>query len=331
MNKEINIELIGVGKYLPSRKVAASGIDNTLKTKLGWSLNATGVKYRFFSDGETSSEMGAKAINEAIKNTNISKFDFDALVSVGGTTQQPIPCTASLIAAQLGLRKGLIAFDVNATCLGFLVALDLLAKQISLGCYNRVALVASEIASEGLNWQQKESAALFGDGAAAVIIGPGKKGGSKIIASHFETYSEGVEFCQIRGGSAKLHAKYHSKENSSEYLFDMHGSSLFKLVMKKLPSFLKDLLAQANLALSDIDLVIPHQASLSALTLLRKRLGLSEKKFFINVHEHGNIISASIPLALHDALNQDRIQRGNKVLLLGSSAGVSLGGVVLEY
>ena len=331
MSKDMDIEILSISKYLPSKLVSPMEIDQKLNVEEGWSLKATGIKSRYFSDGETTAEMGAQALHDAVKNTDIALEDLDAIVSVSGTVQQLIPCTASLIAAQLGLHDGLATFDINATCLGFLVGLDLLACKISLGKYKTVALIASEIASEGLNWKQKESAALFGDGAAAIIIGIGKKGSSKILASHFEAYPEGVKYCQIRGGSLLLHAKHYSEDNHEEYLFDMQGSKLFKLVMKKMPQFIEDLLSQINLTLKDIDLVIPHQASLSALILMRKRLGLSEEQFFINIQEQGNTISASIPMALHDAQKQGRVQRGDKILLIGSSAGVSLGGIILEY
>ncbi len=326
-----NVKIVAIGKHLPSKKVSAAEIDDKLNSTKGWSLRATGIKNRYFAENESTAEMGAKALKKALNQTNLALDDLDTIVAVSGTTQQPIPCTAALIANHLGICDGITTFDINATCLGFLVGLDLLTNQLNIKKDQTVALIASEISSIGLNWEQKESASLFGDGAAAVIISSKKSEASKILASHFETYPEGASLCQIQGGSTKLHAKFHSTNNQSDYLFDMQGTSLFKLVMKKTPDFLKKLLAQANLKLEDIDMVIPHQASLSGLTLLRKRLGIPEEKFFIHVQEIGNTIAASIPIALHDAQQQGRIKRGDKVLLIGSSAGVSIGAIILEY
>jgi 3-oxoacyl-[acyl-carrier-protein] synthase-3 len=296
----------------------------------GWTLAASGVEKRYVSDGEPSSQMAAQAVQRALDQAGLDLSEIDALVSVSGTMQQPIPSTGALIAAELGVKDGLLAFDVNATCLGFLVGLDLVAGQIALGRYERVVLVAAEVASVGLNWKQKESAALFGDGAVAVVIGKGVEGSSHLRASHFETYPEGAEYCRIQGGGTKLHAQLHSADRHEAYLFDMNGPKLFKLVARKLPRFIDQLLDKAGMALDDIDLVIPHQASQSGLQIMRRRLGIPSEKYFVNVQNQGNVIAASIPLALHDAYAQGRIKRGDKVMLLGSSAGVSLGGLILD-
>ncbi|MCB1135772.1 MAG: beta-ketoacyl-ACP synthase III [Chlamydiia bacterium] len=327
----MEITLRSISRYLPSRRVSADEMDDMLGVEEGWSLKATGVKQRFYSEGETTAQMGARALTQALHAAGMQATDLDLLVGVSGTTQQPIPCTAALLAAELGLRDSFCAFDVNATCLGFLVGLDLIASQMHLGRYSTAALVASEIASVGLNLDQKESAALFGDGSVAVILDNKSGQGIKILGTRFETFPEGASYCQIQGGSTGLHAKFFSDDNKDAYFFDMNGSKLFKLVAQRMVGFLQPLFERTGLTMDDIDLVIPHQASLSALTLLRRRLGLTEERFFINVQEQGNLIAASIPFALHDAIVQGRVRKGDKILLLGSSAGVSLGGVIIEY
>jgi 3-oxoacyl-[acyl-carrier-protein] synthase-3 len=325
------MKIMSCGKYLPKKKVPASEIDEKLGATPGWTLKATGVENRYFVEEETTSDMGAYAINDALKQSDLSLSDIDVIVSVGASAQQPIPCTAAMIAEKLGVKDSLVAFDINATCLGFLVGLDLMDAQLQMGRYKNVILVASEIASFALNWKQKESAALFGDGAAAVIITALDDRKSTIIGTSFETFPEGASYCQVTGGGTLLHPRHHSEETSARFLFDMNGPKVFKLAMRKMPPFLDKLLAKLNLTKEDVDFVIPYQASLSALTLLRKRLKFPEDKFYINVQKQGNLIAASLPVSLHSAIEEGLIKRGDKVLLLGSSAGVSLGAVIFEY
>lgn len=329
---ERNIKILGTGAYLPKRKVSSEEIDEIIGVKKGWSENKAGVKTRYFVGDETSSFMGSEAAKQAVKDAGLTLQDIDCIICGSGTMQQPIPSTASLIQEQLGLENsGIPSFDVNSTCLSFITALDMISYTMTAGRYQHVLIVSSEISSGGLNWGQNESSILFGDGAVAVVISNTNTESSRIISSHIETYSSGAHLSEIRGGGTMLHAKNHNENNKEDFLFDMNGRAIFKLSSKLIPNFMDTLFKGTELSMDDIELVVPHQASAPAMKLIRKKLGVKEEKFMTIFEDYGNMIASSIPLAFHIAIQQGKIHRGDKVLLLGTSAGLSIGGILLEY
>jgi len=325
-----NIKIVGMGKYLPEKIVTSEEIDRVLDLKPGWTEKKSGVKNRHYANGETASEMGAKAALAALAEANLSLNDIDCLVSTSGTMEQPIPCSASLIHEKLQPSKPIPAFDINSTCLSFVTGLDVISSLVHAGQYKRVLLVSTEIASIGINPKQKESYVLFGDAAVACIIEQGKEEQtSGILSSRMETYSKGAHLTEIRGGGTKHHPNHHDVEE--DFLFDMNGREVFRMSSRVIVPFVDQLLKDAGITKNELDALVPHQASGMAMRLMRSKLNIDKEKF-INVIEHyGNTIAASIPLALCDAINMGKIKRGNKVLLLGTSAGLSLGGLLLEY
>ncbi|TXK81875.1 beta-ketoacyl-ACP synthase III [Paenibacillus sp. N3.4] len=327
------VRIIGSGKYLPKRNISAKEMSDKLQVSEGWVLKKTSVETRYFVEEETASYMGARAAHAALISAGLAFGDIDCLVSTSGTMQQPIPCTAALIQREMGFEhSGIPSFDINSTCLSFVAGLDVMSYMVDAGRYRRVLLVASEIASKGLNWQQKESAALFGDGAVAVIIERTEAGGSScIVHAKMETYSSGAHYSEIRGGGTALPARLYSSEQDEDYSFDMNGEAIFRMASRLLPDFLSDLLRTAGTQMKDCKLVIPHQGSAMAMRLLRRKLGIAEEQMMNITPDHGNTIAASIPMGLHEAIRQMRIERGDRILLLGTSAGFSMGGVIFDY
>ena len=328
------IKILGTGIYLPSQEITAEEIDQKLGTQPGWTRKKVGVLKRHFVKQETNSQMGALAAKEALADANLQLEEIDCIVSASGTTEQAIPCTAALIYKELAPQhQGIPAFDLDSTCLSFITALDHLSYLIEAKRYRYLLLVSTEIASIGLNWQHKESSALFGDGAAAVVIGYDEEGTSKILASRMETYHQGAHLSEIRGGGTKYHPRTYKNGNLNlnDFLFEMDGQALYRLSARYLPRFLKRLLQSADLRLQDVDLVIPHQASPGAMRLIQKRLKIQDQQMFSYADQYGNMIAASIPLGIHLAAKQKKIKRGDCILLLGTSAGLSLGGILLVY
>lgn len=323
-----HIKILGSGKYLPKKIVSSSEIDLIIGEKDGWTEKKSGVKFRHFADEkETTSFMGAEALKNAVKNSGINMTDIDCIVSVSGTYEQAIPCNASLIQEKLGLST-VPCFDINSTCLSFVTGLDTLSYLLNAGKYNRIALVSSEIASVGVNWEQKNSCILFGDAAVCFIIEKGNE--NKTAFSLMETYSEAAHTTEIRGGGTRIHPKNYNEENKQDFLFDMDGKTVFKVASKYINGFVDRLFANTEKNISDIQLVVPHQASGMAMRIMKKKLGVENDKFMETIDKYGNTIASSIPLALHDALNEERLKEGDLVLLLGTSAGLSIGGIVFE-
>jgi len=326
------VKILGTGIYLPKTAVTDAEIDRRAGVPNGWTKKHSGVSTRYFIADETASFMGASAVKAALANAGLTLEDVDSLVCTSGTMEQPIPCTAALICERLGVKGNFPAFDINATCLSFLAGLDTMSYPIANGRYRCVVLVATEIASPGLNWNDAETCSIIGDGAAAVVIGPsGKNESSRIITARMETFPRGAHLAEIRGGGSGMHAKHFTEASQTEYLFQMDGKGIFRMICEVLPDFVDRLLAQAEMSWADFRIVIPHQASMSGLGLMRRRLGIPREKFFIYADQVGNTIAASIPMGIHFALQEERLRRGDKVLLIGTSAGVSVGGIALEF
>ena len=347
------IKVLGTGAYLPPRVVTGRELDAALGVKPGTTEELSGVQSRRYAGPEdTNSRMGARAARAALEDAGLGFSDIDLLVSTSGTREQAIPCTASLIQRELGQgESGTPCFDVDSTCLSFVTALDTLSYLVAAGRYRRVLLVASEISSTGLNYRQLEACSLFGDGAVAVVIGATPAGeGSRILAAHMETYSHGSDICQIEGGGTRVHPREYrpaatampgllradgpALDEDPRFLFSMNGRKVFRLATAVLPTYMARLFADAGgevKSLADVDLVVPHQASRSAMELMRRRLDLPEDKWVYILPEYGNMIAASIPFGLHLSIRAGRIRRGDRVLCVGTSAGFSIGGVLLEY
>jgi len=334
------LRFCGTGMAVPERAVTAEEIDARAGLPAGWTRQHSGVLTRYFSEGETASQLGARAVHEALDRAGLTVRDLDAVICVSGTMQQPIPCNAALLAVELGPEAaGLRTFDINSTCLGFLAGLEVVSAQLCAGSFHRAVLVAADLASAGLDWQEWESCSILGDGAAAVIVEaveppPGSQPADPapgLIGAAFGTWPEGAGLTEIRGGGSALPAGRWASATPEDYLFHMDGRSVFRLASGLLPDFVHDFFRTHRLGWEDFSLIIPHQASLTSLTLLRRRLGIPEERFLMFAQDYGNTIAASIPMGLHLALTSGRIQEGDRVLMIGTSAGFSLGIAALQF
>ncbi|WP_124552714.1 3-oxoacyl-[acyl-carrier-protein] synthase III C-terminal domain-containing protein [Methylophilus methylotrophus] len=325
----LNIKIISTGKADPATLITSEMLDFRLNKPDGYTLKKSGIIHRRFSPvGETQSWLGAKALSSALSNASLKNTDIDLLISACGVQEQALPTTASAIANQANLPAGTPVFDVNASCLSFLTAMQVAASLLNTNSYKRIAIVSSDQASRGLDWSEPEASLIFGDGAAAAII---ERGHSKqgIVAFELKTFTQGRDLCEIRAGGTRMNPNTSLSEK--DFLFKMNGKQVMKLAMKHMPAFLENLLKQANTDLKTIDVVIPHQASHLGMAHMIKHLDLEEDKV-INIYKtHGNQVSASLPTALHEALTTGRFVSGSRALMLGTAAGISIGGLVLDF
>jgi 3-oxoacyl-[acyl-carrier-protein] synthase-3 len=327
-----SIKIVSTAKYLPKKVVTATEMDKRLGVNEGWVEKKTGVLKRHFVDDETCVSMGAIVVKEALTKANLKFEDLDLLVGANGTPAQAIPCTSALIQEALGAQKsGIPCFDINSTCLSFITALDTISFAIEAGQYKRVAIVSSEVASVGINLQQKESAALFGDGAACIIIEKDETGKCGILASSMNTYSSGAHDAEIKAGGTLKHPVAHNDVTNDDFMFNMNGPKIFRQASKLVRPFFDALLIKASIEKSEMKLFIPHQASMLSLAIAQKKMEISDDKFFRYVSDHGNQIAASLPTGLHNAIEEKKINRGDIVVMMGTSAGFSIGAVVLRY
>lgn len=324
-----SVQILATGAHLPPLADAAA-----LAARAGLGVAElealAGVRQRHAVTTETATDLGVGAARAALDAAGLAPEDLDLVLGACGSRAQPLPGPAVLIHRGLGLgESGVPALDVDSTCLSFVSALDVAAMWIAAGRARRVLVVSAEVATAAVDWSHPESAGLFGDGAAAVVLGPSEDGDAALLAARHETYSHAADWCRVRGGGTALPPRAPGATDA-DFLFEMDGPRLFRLAAHALPDFAERLVADAGLDLDAIDLVIPHQASASTLRLLGRRLGVEDRLVSI-VETHGNCVAASIPLALHHAVTAGRLRRGDTALLIGTSAGVSLGGLVLRY
>lgn len=324
------IRIIGMGKYLPQNKVLSSALDVKLSLPPGSVEKKSGLVSRHFASlHETTSYMGAKAALEAVKNAHLKLTDIDVIVSACGVGEQAIPSTSSLIQKQLGLEtSGITCFDINSTCLSFLTALDTMAYLIESGRFKRALIVSSDIPSSGLNWQDMETCTIFGDGAAACVIEK-SDGTSRILSTHMETHSIGSTYCRLEAGGTRILPSHPDYQRYA--LFDMDGKKVFKLASRLVAHTKEIVFNKAGLAMDAIDWFIPHQASKLAMHHVRKNLRIPREKFVDIYATHGNQMAASIPTVLYSLIESKKLQRGQLIYVMGTGAGISSGGMIMEY
>ena len=278
------------------------------------------IRYRI-SEGESQISLAVSACEKALKNANITINDIDCIVSASAVGIQPIPCTAALIHEKIAKGTSIPALDINTTCTSFITALDTMSYLVEAGRYERVLIVSCDVASKALNPKQKESFQLFSDGAAAFVIEKTEKEIGVIDAIQ-KTWSEGAHSTEIRGGLSNFHPKNYSEMTKEEYMFDMNGKTVLSLSISKIPELMKNFLKNNGMKVSDIDMTVPHQASV-AMPLVMQKLGIEKDKFLDEVKEFGNMVSASVPITLVHGLENGRIKSDNTILLIGTAAGLT--------
>lgn len=312
------------GCYLPPKKVTALDISIKTGTTVEWLLKSAGVETRYYAEDETIASMAAKAIKNAMEKSQLSYDDIDLLIAAGGSPDQPIPHNSALIHHELKLPKHITPFDVNGTCLSFVHAIQVAASFLQSGLYKNIIIVSSEKPSAGLNYKWPESASLFGDGAVAFILSPTKEK-KGLLFSSYETYSEAAHLAEIPAGGTRVHPRDIRDPDSDQFLFKMEGQQIYKAASLYLPAFFDGCLKKNQVSIEDFKMVIPHQASVLALNLMRNKLQIPPEKFHINVNRYGNLVAASIPLSLHELLENKDVNPGDKVLFLATAAGLTIG------
>ncbi len=327
MKSILPLKLISTGKALPARKVSSAELDAWLGKPAGYAEKISGVACRYLAGPhETQSELAAAALRDAMARSHVTPDSIDLVLSAAAIPEQALPCTGARLLEPAGLPSGTPAFDVNASCLSFLAALQIAASLLLAGSYQRIAIVASDLASRGVNWSHPESSLIFGDGAAAVIVEQGD-GSSGIQAYRMETYPAGKSLCEIHAGGTRCTPR--NGAQASDFLFHMEGSRLFRQTLLVIDDFIQALFRN-QAPLSQIDVIVPHQASLQAMQHLSRHLGLAPGRIVDIYRLHGNQVAASLPTALHEAMQSGRLAVGSRALLLGTGAGLTLGGIVLQ-
>lgn len=324
--------IAGHGRYVPDTLVTAEEIDQKLNLSAGLTFKHTGVQTRYVASvSQSNADLGAMALQHALASANLQPSDLDLIVCASGSFDQPIPFNACLLIQRLGWEQYPIAsFDIDATCLSFLVALDVVTGLLMAGRYRRVAIVTSEIASRSLNPQDPKTYGLFGDAAAAIILEQSiTETGLTVTHRKFETHAGGAGMVRVMGGGNARHPRLHTLTDEDHW-FQMDAFDLLRFTIPRFDNFLTKFLTNSQVTPAVFDLVIPHQVSRVGLEHLVKTYQFAPETVWGNLDRYGNCIAASLPLSLSEAIDAGRLKPGGRVLLLGTAAGVSLRAMVVE-
>ena len=324
MNTPLHVCITGTGLWLPTRVQTAAELAPLVGRDEAWIRERTGVAERRISD-ESMAVMAARAGRVALGTGGPP----DLVINASVTPIQLIPDSSVFILRELGY-EGIAGFSIHATCLSFLVALRQAAALVSVGAYRRVLVISAEQGSVCRDLNEPESAVLIGDGAAAAVVEATPTGqDSALLGFTMETFPDGAHLAELRGCGTQRHPN-DPKTVMTDNLFHMNGPSIYRSALVRVRSQLKGLLDSLELSVADIDLVVPHQASGIALSAL-PRLGFAPDRIVDVIAEYGNCIAASLPMALARADQDGRLTRGDRVLLLGTGAGLSVAGAVIRW
>ncbi len=313
--------IIGTGSYLPPKVVTNDDLAKLMDTTDEWIRTRTGIRQRHIAEpSQTSSDLGVEASRAALVAARLVPRDIDLIIVATATPDYIFPSTACIMQAKLGI-KGCAAFDIQAVCSGFVYALAIADKLIRSGQHRCALIVGTEVYSRILDWKDRGTAVLFGDGAGAVILGADSKPG--IMASALHADGSYVGILSVPGNVCG------GKIVGSPFL-QMDGQAVFKFAVKVLDEVARETLDMCGLTPADVDWLIPHQANVRILEATARKLGIDLAKLIVTVDRHGNTSAASVPLALDVAIRDGRIRPGHKVMLQGVGGGFTWGATMVE-
>ncbi len=320
--------ITGWGKYLPPNVMTNKDLEKIVDTTDEWIQKRTGIKKRRIADEDTAtSDLALEASKAALEKANLDPKELDLIIVSTVTPDMAFPATACIIQDKIGAEKA-AAFDLEAGCSGFVYGLSVGAQFIESGLYDNVLVIGAETLSKITDWDDRNTCVLFGDGAGAAVLQPTEKGG--FLSFDLGSDGSGADALYMEAGGSKKPASLETVKNRQHYI-RMEGNPVFKFAVKTMKNASKDVLKKANLTTDDIDLLIPHQANTRIIKSARRRLKLDEEEVYVNLPEVGNTSSASVAIALTEAVEKGKIQNGDHVLLVAFGAGLTWAAGVLEW
>ena len=320
--------ITGWGYYVPPKVLTNADLERMVDTSDAWIYERTGIRERHVVEGdEVTSGMATKAAKEALARARVRGEDLDAIIIATTSPDYFLPTAACLVQESLGARKAAV-FDLGAACAGFVYGLAVARGLVASGAARKILLVGAETISRFIDWTDRATCVVFGDGAGAVVIEASAAGaGIQSTALHGDGRQK--KHLRLEGGGA-LHPASRRDDLASDFI-QMNGPEVFKLAVPAMADAAKEALAQAGLRLEDVDLFVPHQANARIIEAVAKRLGLDRSKVFIDIDRFGNTSAASIPIALCDAVGQGRVRQGDTLVFAAFGGGMTWGAAVVEW
>jgi 3-oxoacyl-[acyl-carrier-protein] synthase-3 len=329
MQRSVNAGILGVGMAVPDRVLTNADLEKIVDTSDEWILTRTGIRERRISSpDETSSTLGTAAARRALAHAGVLPEELDMIICATATGDYIWPATACLIQQALGANRA-TAYDITAACSGFVYGLATASAYIQSGQMRRVLVVGAETLSKLVNWEDRATCVLFGDGAGAAVLGPCAPD-EGVLSSAMGSDGGGFEMIILPAGGTKIPVTPEVLEQKLNRIF-MRGSEVYKFAVKIMGDVCLDALCKANLTPADVSLFIPHQANTRIIEAAASRMGLPSEKVFINLDRYGNTSAASIPIGLTEAVSQGRVKRGDVLVFVGFGAGLTWGANVVRW
>ena len=330
MGKRIAARITGIAGYVPPRVLSNADLEKMVDTTDSWIRERTGIAERHLAEkGVATSHLATLAAQELLKETKTAPEEIDLIVTATVTPDMLFPATACLIQNRLGATRAW-GFDLSAACSGFLYALTVGAQFAGAGTHRKILVIGSDVMSSIIDYKDRNTCVLFGDGAGAVLVEPAEAGGPCILDFHHDIDGSGGEFLYMPGGGS-LHPPTHETVNENMHVVHQAGSQVFKYAVRRMSEVACQLLERNGFSTRDLALVVPHQANLRIIQAMKERLGLDDSKVLVNIERFGNTTGGTIPLGLRDAVAQGRLHKGDLVLLMAVGAGFTTGGMLLRW
>jgi 3-oxoacyl-[acyl-carrier-protein] synthase III len=323
--------ILGTGSYAPERVLTNEDLAKMVDTSDEWIVARSGIRERrIAAPDQATSDLAVLAAQRALADAGAAASEIDLLIVATVTPDYPMPSTACFVQHKLGIPSTAACFDVNAACSGFIYGLDTACALVGSGRYKKALLIGAEKLSSVVDWQDRGTCLLFGDGAGAAVIGTSDRPGIGLIGTKLGALGEDTDLLCIPAGGSRTPTSAESFARGDHFI-KMKGKEVFKLAVRVMEEAARDILEQHGLAATQIGLVIPHQANLRIIDAIAQYLELPVERFFVNVDRYGNTSAASIPIALDEARRAGRIKQGDLTLLVAFGAGLTYGSALIRW
>ena len=329
MSRRIAAKISGVAGYVPPKLLTNADLEKMVETNDEWIRTRTGIRERHIAeDGTASSHLATEAARALLAKTKTDPSEIDLIIVATVTPDMFFPATACLVQDRLGAKRAW-GFDLSAACSGFAYALTVGAQFVGSGAHRKVVVIGSDVMSSILDYNDRATCVLFGDGAGAVLLEPAKDGEGILDFSH-DVDGSGGQYLYMPGGGS-LHPSTHETIDRNMHVVHQEGSQVFKYAVRRMAELAACLLERNGFTSEDLSLVVPHQANLRIIRAMQQRLGLDDSKVMVNIDKYGNTTGGTIPLGLCDAVEQGRLRKGDLVLLAAVGAGYTTGGLLMRW
>ncbi|AOY77351.1 beta-ketoacyl-ACP synthase III [Clostridium formicaceticum] len=329
MTKQFAVGITGIGSYLPDKIFTNSDIEKMVETSDEWIVTRTGIKQRRVVDEKTAaSDLATKAAEKAIEDAGMDAKEIDLIIVATATPDMAFPSTACIVQKNIAAVNA-AALDISAACTGFVYALTVGEQFIKTGFYKNALIIGAETMSKVIDWQDRNTCVLFGDGAGAVVLEKTEEG-MGILSSYLGADGESGDCLTIPAGGSRLPATYETVDNRL-HCIKMDGSEVFKFAVRVMASAALKALEKSNINLEEVDFLIPHQANIRIIEAAAKRLKLPMEKVYVNLDQYGNMSAASVPVALDEAVKKGLIKKGDTVVMVAFGGGLTWGSTVVKW